>query len=100
MIKIFFNSVKKRLHNLSCLTAGVFYSITSFAANDDPLSALLPTAKNAFGADSTFIHLMYLAEVIVCAYAYHKTKNFGALLGIFVLPIVTSFALNHWVFSA
>lgn len=99
MIRIFYNSVKKRLHGFSCLIAGIFYSITSFA-DDDPLSSLLPTAKSAFGADSTFIHLMYLAEVIVCAYAYHKTKNFGALLGIFVLPIVTSFALNHWVFSA
>lgn len=100
MIKSFFRSVVKQLKGLFILTIGIIYSANSFAAEGDPLSELLPTAKNAFGANSTFIHLMYLLEVIACVYAYHKTKHFGAMLGIFVLPVVTNFALNHWVFAA
>lgn len=75
------------------------YPFTAFADGDE-LSGVMTSVKSNFGTDSTFIKLLYLAEVIVGVYTYHKTKNIPVLLGIVIVSLFLNFALGHWVFNA
>ena len=75
----------------------VFYSASIFAA--DELATVMTGAKENFGADSSFTKLMYAAEIIAGGYAWHKTKHPSAVIGIVVLTMFMTFALNHWAFK-
>jgi len=75
---------------------GFIYSFPVLA--DDDLSGVMDNVKSDFGTTSTFIKLLYLAEILASIYAYHKTKNIAVLLGILVISIFLTFALTHWVF--
>ena len=74
----------------------LFYSAMAFA--EDDLSGVMESVKSDFGSGSTFIKLLYLAEIIACVYGYHKTKNVALLAGIVVVSLFLNFALGHWVF--
>ncbi len=74
---------------------GLSFSTTAFGA--DELLAVMTSVKENFGAGSTFIKIMYLAEIIVGGYTWHKTKNPAAVIGIVVLALFVNFALGHWV---
>jgi type IV conjugative transfer system pilin TraA len=82
-----------------CLILGYFYSISAYADSDE-LSGVMSSVKSNFGTDSTFIHLLYLAEVVVGVYTYHKTKNIPVLLGIVIISLFLNYALGHWVFTS
>jgi len=79
------------------LFLGAFYSLSVFAA--DELATVMASAKENFGADSSFLKLMYGAEVIAGGYAWHKTKHPSAVIGIVVLAMFMTFALGHFVFK-
>jgi type IV conjugative transfer system pilin TraA len=71
----------------------LFCSLTTYAGtSDDQLSGMLDSVKDNFGKDSTFIKLLYLAEVIVGVYTYHKTKNIPVLLGIVIISLFLNYA--------
>ena len=78
---------------------GFFCSASVFAVDvaKDELTDVMTSAKLNFGAGSTVIKLMYLAEIIAGAYAWHKTKHPSAVIGIVVLALFTTFAMGHWV---
>jgi len=76
---------------------GFIYSFPVFA--DDDLSGVMEDVQKDFGSNSTFVKLLYLAEIIAAVYAYHKTKNIAVLIGILVISIFLTFALTHWVFK-
>ena len=78
------------------ILSSVCYAASIFAA--DELQGVLESAKSNFGTNSTFIKLMYGAEIIAGGYAWHKTKHPSAVIGIVVLALFMTFALNHWVF--
>lgn len=77
----------------------LFYTLPASAATDD-LSNVMTSVQSDFGTGSTFIKIMYLLEIIVAVYGYHKSKNIGVLVGIVVISIFLNFALGHWVFNA
>lgn len=79
------------------ILSSVCYAASIFAAGDE-LADVMTSAKSNFGAGSTFIKLMYGAEIIAGGYAWHKTKHPSAVIGIVVLALFMTFALNHWVF--
>ncbi|OGT34145.1 MAG: hypothetical protein A3C44_00580 [Gammaproteobacteria bacterium RIFCSPHIGHO2_02_FULL_39_13] len=89
-------SIKK--YFLKCLNKyfvfmiGIF--ITSSAFCDpaaDPLAAtVLPQIQALFGPTSTISYCIYLAEIIVGAVGYVKTKNLLILIGVPILVIFTS----------
>lgn len=76
--------------------AGICYAGSVFAAGDE-LAEVMTSVKSNFGSDSTFIKLMYVAEIIAGGYAWHKTKHPSAVIGIVVLALFMTFALQHWV---
>lgn len=83
---------------LNCFAfAGICYSLSVLASDD--LSGVMESVKSDFGESSTFIKLLYLLEIIVGVYTYHKTKNIAAMLGIVIISIFMTYALSHWVFS-
>jgi type IV conjugative transfer system pilin TraA len=103
-IRSFFNKTKvglaKVVMKVNLVIAafiGAIYSFPIFA--DDDLSGVMENVQKDFGKDSTFIKLLYLAEIIAAVYAYHKTKNIAVLIGILVISIFLTFALTHWVFK-
>lgn len=77
---------------------GVSLSASADAPIDD-LSGVMDSVSKTFGLDSTFMKLLYLLEIIVGIYTYHKTKNFAALLGIIFISVFANYALPHWVFK-
>lgn len=77
--------------------SGFFCPISVFAA--DELAAVMDSVKANFGTGSTFIKLMYAAEIIAGGYAWHKTKHPSAVIGIVILALFMTFALTHWVFA-
>ena len=89
----------KRLNTaiIFLLLFGAFYSASIFAA--DELATVMGAAKDNFGADSSFLKLMYGAEVIAGGYAWHKTKHPSAVIGIVVLAMFMTFALKQFVFK-
>lgn len=100
-IKHYFrNSQKnKRLNTVLSflLFFGAIYSASIFAA--DELATVMASAKENFGADSSFIKLLYGVEVIAGGYAWHKTKHPSAVIGIVVLALFMTFALKQFVFK-
>lgn len=74
---------------------GLGFSTTAFGV--DELSGVMTSVKDNFGADSAFIKIMYIAEIIVGGYTWHKTKSPAAIIGIVVLAIFVNFAFNHWI---
>lgn len=77
---------------------GACYAVSIFAAGDE-LADVMASVKLNFGSGSTFIKLMYAAEIVAGGYAWHKTKHPSAVIGIVVLALFMTFALNHWVFG-
>lgn len=74
----------------------VLCSNTVLAA--DELSGVMTSVKENFGSGSTFIKLLYGAEIIAGGYAWHKTKHPSAVIGIVILTLFMTYALGHWVF--
>jgi len=74
---------------------GLGFSTAAFGV--DHLATVMTSVKENFGADSTFIKIMYLAEIIVGGYTWHKTKNPAAVIGIVILAIFVNFAITKWV---
>jgi hypothetical protein len=74
---------------------GFFCSGSAFA---DELKGVMDSVKENFGTDSTFIKLLYAAEIVAGGYAWHKTKHPSAVIGIVILTLFMTFALTHWVF--
>lgn len=96
--KLFRNRVGKLLAQFFVFT-WLLYPVFTFADADD-LSGVMTSVKSDFGTGSTFIKLLYLAEIIACVYGYHKTKNIAILMGIVVVSLFLNFALGHWVFTS
>ena len=100
-IKHYFRNIQKNKRlNIAIsflLLFGVLCTASIFAA--DELATVMATAKENFGADSSFIKLLYGAEVVAGGYAWHKTKHPSAVIGIVVLTMFMTFALKHWVFG-
>lgn len=78
-----------------CTVFSLVLSPVSFGA--DELSSVMNTVKENFGANSTFIKILYVAEIIVGGYTWHKTKSPAAIIGIVVLAVFVNFAFGHWV---
>ncbi|CAL7962430.1 Pilin (modular protein) [Gammaproteobacteria bacterium] len=95
-VKNYCGSVLKNKKLILVFFTLVWLSNSVFAA--DELSSILTSAKENFGSDSTFIKLLYAAEIIAGGYAWHKTKHPSAVIGIVVLALFITFALKHWVF--
>lgn len=95
-LKHFFNNLTARIAIMLIL------GLTSLPAwaEDDDLKGVMGSVKSTFGVDSTFMKLLYLAEIIVSVYTYHKTKNFAVLLGIIFISVFVNYAIPHWVFTA
>jgi len=100
-IKRCFSSASKNTRSKSIFSLLILfsacYAASIFAAGDELLD-VMASAKANFGAGSTFIKLMYGAEIVAGGYAWHKTKHPSAVIGIVVLALFMTFALNHWVF--
>lgn len=91
-------SLKKVTTFLTLAAIWGFYTLPALA-DDDELSGVMDTVKLTFGAQSTFIKLLYLLEIVVGVYTYHKTKNLAAMLGIVFISTFLTYALGHWVFK-
>lgn len=63
----------------------------------DELLGVIDPVKTNFGTGSTFVKLLYVAEIIAGGYAWHKTKSPAAIIGIVVLAIFMTYALGHWL---
>ena len=70
----------------------MFYASDSHATNH--LSGLKSDIADTFGANSDVPYFLLLAEGVVGAMAYIKTKNLMVLAGVPVLMIFTHFALS------
>jgi len=70
----------------------IFYASDSHATNH--LSGLKSDIADTFGANSDVPYFLLLAEGVVGAMAYIKTKNLMVLAGVPVLMIFTHFALS------
>ena len=70
----------------------IFYVSDSHATNH--LSGLKSDITDTFGAKSDVPYFLLLAEGVVGAMAYIKTKNLMVLAGVPVLMIFTHFALS------
>lgn len=70
---------------------GIFFSISGFCDTSvDPLAATVkPELQALFGPTSTVSYCIYLAEIVVGAVAYVKTKNLLVLIGVPILVIFT-----------
>ena len=69
----------------------MFMASTAFCDSADPLAAtVLPQVQALFGPTSTISYCIYLAEIIVGAVGYVKTKNLLILIGVPILVIFTS----------
>jgi type IV conjugative transfer system pilin TraA len=77
-------------------TIGLLLGLGCLVYAADPTTDLLPGVKadvnTNFGLGSTFMWLVYFAEVILGAVAYVKTKNYWVLIPIVVLIIFTTVA--------
>lgn len=100
------NKIIKNQYNTKgkCLSSILFFlaiigclSCNSILAADE-LSGIMTSARENFGAGSTFIKLLYGAEIIAGGYAWHKTKHPSAVIGIVILTLFMTYALGHWVF--
>ncbi|OGT07997.1 MAG: hypothetical protein A2X78_00785 [Gammaproteobacteria bacterium GWE2_37_16] len=91
-------SFKKVTTFLTLAAIWGFYTLPALA-DDDDLKGVMEGVKATFGADSTFIKLLYLLEIVVGVYTYHKTKNLAAMLGIIFISTFLTYALPHWVFK-
>ena len=99
LYKISSNKRIKKISNFLTLAAiWGFYTLPALA-DDDDLKGVMEGVKATFGADSTFIKLLYLLEIVVGVYTYHKTKNLAAMLGIIFVSTFLTYALPHWVFK-
>jgi hypothetical protein len=74
----------------------ITFFTTSLAAVDE-LSGVMEAVKTNFGAGSTFVKLLYVAEIFAGGYAWHKTKSPAAVIGIVVLAVFMNYALGHWI---
>ena len=102
MIKARFGSLKKYTTAANLLKAGLlglmaFAMIhTSYAAapdpSTDPLAAVGKKVSDAFGAGSTFMWILMIAEVVAGVIAYIKTKNMMVLIGIVIVFMFTAAA--------
>lgn len=76
----------------------VLVGVTLFYANDSHATNHLGTLKtdivDTFGAKSDVPYFLLLAEGVVGAMAYIKSKNIMVLAGVPVLMIFTHFALS------
>lgn len=94
------NSVLKSQQFSSVLVLLTIFAVlcsdSVFAA--DELSGVMTSVKENFGAGSTFIKLLYGAEIVAGGYAWHKTKHPSAVIGIVILTLFMTYALGHWVF--
>ncbi len=78
---------------------GIFFLLLSgwgvaFADGDDYLADAKPAVDATFGAKSTFIHFIYLAEVISVLLLFNKHKNPLILVSLPVLLIATKYFFN------
>jgi type IV conjugative transfer system pilin TraA len=99
LVKFFSKKVFEKITMLfTAIFLWGFYSLPALARDDD-LAGVMGSVRDTFGMDSTFIKLLYLLEIIVGVYTYHKTKNIAAMLGIIFISVFLTYALPHWVFK-
>ena len=67
---------------------------TAFADGDDYSADAKPAVDATFGANSTFIHFIYLAEVVSIMLLFNKNKNPLILVSLPVLLIATKYFFN------
>lgn len=88
------------IQRLNLILGGLLFSMMSspvFAA-EDPLSDFFTTSvQPIFASGSSFWKIVYAAEIVGAAYAWHKTKNPFAFLGIFFVAGFATFAVKHYV---
>jgi len=77
----------------------LFYLKPVFA-DGDPLSGLMTTLQATFGTSSTFVHVLYLAEVVTGIVGFIKSKHPYSFVGIVLVTLFMTFALNTWVFTS
>jgi len=80
---------------LTLIICGFF----SLAFGADELAGILPDVKDTFGPGSTGIKLIYALEALSAIYFYHKNKNLAVFAGIPAIAIISTYLLNHYVFS-
>ncbi len=75
---------------------GAFY-VQPIVLAADELAGILTPVKTNFGTGSTFVKLLYVAEIIAGGYGWYKTKSPAAISGIVVLALFMTYALDHWL---
>jgi len=88
----------RRILKIALLTA-LGWMVAFPSAWADDLAQIKTQVLSDFGSGSTVVNLLVLAEIFGCAYAYHKTKNLGVLLGAVILSVFLTFALTHLIFT-
>lgn len=79
---------------LLMLLIGVLLHATSWAEDTDYLSGSKTQVVKNFGTDSTFIHYVYFAEVVIAAVTFVKAKNPMIFAGVLVLLVLVPVLLN------
>lgn len=88
-------NIHKYLARYVMFLTGIMYACVGYCDSTDPLAtAVKPEVMALFGPSSTVAYCIYLAEIVVGAAGYIKTKNLMLLVG---LPILVLF--THTMFS-